>query len=170
MTMKERISNANDRTQELLINNGLTLSVAESCTGGMIGSTITSLSGSSKYFMGGIIAYHKDVKEKLLGVNNALLATYGEVSLEVVTEMAIGVKCSLKTDCAIAVSGVAGPTGGSPEKPVGLVCFAICIPGKMDIFNSRFTGDRDSIRQQTVAKALEKLCELLEDGGHSNDR
>jgi nicotinamide-nucleotide amidase len=161
-TIKERIDDANKRAQKLLNKSGLKLSVAESLTGGMIGSTITSLSGSSEYFIGGIIAYNNSVKESLLGVSSDVLTRHGAVSLETVTAMAEGVNRLLQTNCAIAVSGVAGPRGGTPEKPVGLVCFAICIPGKMEVFESRFTGDRDSVRQQTVAKALETLCELLE--------
>ncbi|HEX7510996.1 MAG TPA: nicotinamide-nucleotide amidohydrolase family protein, partial [Chitinivibrionales bacterium] len=105
----------------LLIEKGLTLSVAESCTGGMIGAAITSVAGSSKYFKGGVIAYANEIKEKVLGVPKELLETKGAVSAEVVEVMARGVAELCKTQCGIAVSGIAGPDGGTDEKPVGLV-------------------------------------------------
>jgi len=145
----------------LLLSLDLKLATAESCTGGMIGSVITSKPGSSKFFMGGIIAYDDSIKQSVLGVSRDILIKYGAVSRETVIAMAEGAKRLLRTDCVIAVSGIAGPDGGSIEKPVGLVWFAVLTPDDVDVFRSRFSGGRECVRKKTVAKALQKLNELL---------
>jgi PncC family amidohydrolase len=105
-----------------------TLATAESCTGGLIGAAITDLPGASAYFLGGIIAYDNRIKNQLLGVPETILAAHGAVSAQTVEAMAAGARRQLSADCAIAVSGVAGPDGGTPEKPVGLVYIGWALP------------------------------------------
>lgn len=116
---------------KLLIANNLSLSTAESCTGGGVAALITSVPGSSGYFKGGIVAYDNEVKKNLLGVSPETLSAYGAVSRETVIEMAKGAMNRLKTDCAIATSGIAGPGGGTLEKPVGTVWIAVAYKMKL---------------------------------------
>jgi PncC family amidohydrolase len=151
-----------ERLGALLRRRGFTLAVAESCTGGMIGEAVTAVAGSSRYFLGGVIAYHDRIKASFLGVSPSLLRNKGAVSAEVVSAMARGVQNRVHADCAIAVSGVAGPDGGTPEKPVGLVYIGICAKNKRAVFEERFRGKRESIRRQTVKKALARLRGLLQ--------
>ena len=158
-------SSSAQRLGEILSTKGLSVAVAESCTGGMIGTAITSVPGSSVYFRGGIIAYQNDVKVSLLGVSPELLREQGAVSEPVVIEMAKGAKRVLETDCAIAVSGVAGPGGGSEQKPVGLVYIGICVGPRALAFKTLFDGTREQIREQTVQRCLELLIEQLEHTG-----
>ncbi len=149
---------------KLLTTGKLTLSTAESCTGGMIGATITSVPGSSNWFKGGIIAYNNTIKTSLLGVSKETLNEFGAVSEETVTAMAKGAAQKLNTDCSIAVSGIAGPDGGTIEKPVGLVYIGICCRKKTEVFKHVYSGDRENVRKQTVLKSLEhlnKACTLL---------
>lgn len=125
----ENVLDENDAPLEeivgrMLKERGLTVATAESCTGGNIAARITSVPGCSVYFKGGVVAYANEVKKELLHVSNEILNKYGAVSEEVVKEMVLGVMNSLKTDCAVAVSGIAGPDGGTPEKPVGTVWVA----------------------------------------------
>lgn len=117
---------------EKLLEKGLTLSTAESCTGGNIAKQIVSISGSSAYFLGSVVAYAYEAKENILGVAHSTIEKHGAVSEEVVREMVDGVKNLLKTDCGIAVSGIAGPTGGTPEKPVGTVWIATSYKDKCE--------------------------------------
>jgi nicotinamide-nucleotide amidase len=138
-----------------------TLSVAESCTGGLLGAAITAIPGSSAYFLGGIIAYHNSVKEKILGVQRALLDAHGSVSHDVAIAMAKGASHATGSDCSIAITGIAGPGGGSREKPAGLVYIAVLTPEASDVFEYRFAGDRREIREQAVAESLGKLGEFL---------
>ena len=146
---------------KLLIANNLSLSTAESCTGGGVAALITSVPGSSGYFKGGIVAYDNEVKKNLLGVSPETLSAYGAVSRETVIEMAKGAMNRLKTDCAIATSGIAGPGGGTAEKPVGLVYIGCYLNGKTTVKECRFTGNRMENRLHTVETALEMLKERL---------
>ncbi len=116
---------------DLLRKKGKTLATAESCTGGMVAHLITSVPGASDYFKGSVVSYANEVKEKVLGVRPATLREHGAVSRETVEEMAAGVKKVINTDYAIAISGIAGPTGGTPEKPVGTVWIAVATPAKI---------------------------------------
>lgn len=145
----------------LLQTNHLSLATAESCTGGHIAARITSVPGSSAYFKGGIVAYSNEVKQNVLQVSANTLAKYGAVSRETVTEMAIGAMKTLKTDCAIATSGIAGPGGGTPEKPVGTIWIAVAY--KNEIITTMQSGDhgREQNVQNTVQNALELLIEML---------
>ncbi len=163
----ENLFGYNDDTLEsvvgvLLKNNNFTLSTAESCTGGNIANLITSVSGASEYFKGSIVAYSNEVKMNILGVNKDDLDKFGAVSEQVVTQMADRVKKLLNTDFAIATSGVAGPTGGSPEKPVGTVWIAIASPTntsaiKINVGNHR---GRNITRSSLAALNLLRLSIL----------
>ncbi len=140
-----------------LLNRKFTLSTAESCTGGMIGAAITATPGSSAWFRGGIIAYENRIKQSLLDVPGETLEKHGAVSRETVAAMVSGAANKLGTDCAIAVSGIAGPDGGTAEKPVGLVYIGIYCEGDVTVEKNVFSGDREEVRLQTVEKGLH-LC------------
>ena len=155
------LSNCALQLAGLLAEKKLLLAVAESCTGGMIGATITSLPGSSSYFCGGVISYSNKLKENLLNVPRNLLESCGAVSREVVAAMALGAQKLCNADCAIAVSGIAGPDGGTGQKPVGLVCIGIAVKENVTAYEKRFSGDRQSIREQTVTKSLQLLSDAL---------
>ena len=140
----------------------ITLATAESCTGGMIGMTLTSVSGASLVYLGGIVSYANEVKEALLGVSHETLATVGAVSEETAGEMVLGAKKALGATLAVSVTGIAGPGGGSVEKPVGLVYIGVTNGHTTKVVKNLFTGDREEIRQKTVGKALALLTELAE--------
>jgi len=142
---------------ELLVANGLTISVAESCTGGALSHTITSIPGASSYFDCGYITYSNQSKTEMLGVDIQSIKTYGAVSEEVALEMVIGLTNKSHSDVAISITGVAGPTGGTPEKPVGTVCFGFSCDGKTSTSTKLFSGDRRSIVSQSVSYALKQL-------------
>lgn len=146
---------------ELLKAKNLSLSTAESCTGGGIAALITSVPGSSEYFNGGIVAYSNEIKKDLLHVSAETLAKYGAVSRETVIEMVKGAMKTLKTDCAVATSGIAGPGGGTPEKPVGTVWIAAAY--KNDIVTMKQEGDRGRAGnvQSAIQNALSMLCGKL---------
>jgi PncC family amidohydrolase len=147
----------------LLRKKALTVSVAESCTGGLIGSFLTSLPGSSDYFKGGIIAYSNEIKTALLSVSPQTIKKFGAVSSEAVREMAHGVKKLLKTDIGLSSSGIAGPTGGSEKKPVGTVALGVDIPQKIITNMVHLEGDRTDIRKLATIRVLEMLKTLLEE-------
>ncbi|MGI9262998.1 MAG: CinA family protein [Woeseiaceae bacterium] len=147
----------------------LTVTTAESCTGGWIAKSLTDVSGSSAVFAFGIVSYSNDAKESLLGVSSATLGAYGAVSDEVVAEMAAGALDRSGADLAVAVSGIAGPDGGTPDKPVGTVWFAWAsraIEGhELTTERRNFEGDRETIRSQSVVLALQHLREILRQRG-----
>jgi nicotinamide-nucleotide amidase len=142
---------------------GYKLAVAESCTGGLLGERITNIPGSSDVFLGGVIAYHNDVKRNLLGVRTEDLEKYGAVSEQVALQMASGVRESLGADVGVSVTGIAGPGGGTPEKPVGLVWVAV---HSLAVKARRFHvgGDRAEIRQRAAQAALEMVRRALSQG------
>ncbi|WP_372932359.1 competence/damage-inducible protein A [Mariniphaga sediminis] len=144
-------------TGQLLREKGLTLAVAESCTGGYISHLITSVPGSSEYFRGGVTAYSNEVKKSLLGVSELTLQNYGAVSSEVVREMALGVRKKLGADFAVATSGIAGPTGGTEEKPVGTVWIAIAGP-ENTITEKFIFGDN---RERNIIRSSQTALQLL---------
>ncbi len=146
----------------LLRRKGLTLAVAESCTGGLIGDRITNVPGSSGYFRGGVIAYSDDAKKKLLGVKSLTLKKWGAVSEQTVSEMAAGVCSRLGADVGVAVSGVAGPGGGTQVKPVGLVCICVRAERQQTAERHLFRGDRRAVKEQSAAAALELCRRVLE--------
>jgi nicotinamide-nucleotide amidase len=149
-----------------LSDAGKTVSTAESCTGGWIAKAITDIPGSSAAFAYGIVSYSNGAKESLLGVQNTTLIDNGAVSAAVVTEMAEGALALSGADIAVAVSGVAGPDGGSDEKPVGTVCFSWAVRKPSGISADSelrcFEGDRNEVRVQTVAHALHGVLDRLE--------
>ena len=141
----------------LLKAQGLTCATAESCTGGGVGAAITAVAGSSAVFAGGVISYANEVKRDVLGVKAETLATVGAVSSETAAQMAEGVRKLLKTDLAVSLTGIAGPDGGSDEKPVGLVWFALATKDGVRTEKAIFPGERASIREQAVVHALGML-------------
>ncbi len=146
---------------ELLMHSGYTLATAESCTGGYIAHHITATAGASAWYNGSVVAYANSAKEQLLHVSPATLATHGAVSREVVEQMARGAQQQLATQCAIATSGIAGPSGGTPEKPVGTVWIAVAINDEVRAACYLFDGNRHQIVEKTTATALHTLVEWL---------
>jgi nicotinamide-nucleotide amidase len=144
-----------------LLSRHQTLAVAESCTGGMVGQLLTAVPGSSGYFKGGVIAYANDIKHRLLGVPTAILSSEGAVSEATVLEMAEGARAALSADWGVAISGVAGPDGGTPEKPVGTVHIAVIGPDTRETRKLLWPGDREQIRLIGAFSALHLLYKLL---------
>lgn len=142
---------------DYLLKKGKKISVAESCTSGKLSSLLTSIPGSSAYFAGGVVAYENDIKRDLLGVKEETLQKYGAVSCECVKEMAEGIKSLMKTDYAIATSGIAGPSGGTDTKPVGTICIAISGPDFIETYTKVFNGDRVRNVLRFSAEALNLL-------------
>jgi len=137
------------------------LATAESCTGGMIAAACTDLSGSSTWFERGFVTYSNEAKTELLGVDPALIAQHGAVSEVVARAMAFGAVRHSHAQVSVAVTGVAGPTGGSPDKPVGTVWFGFQVDGRLTSETRRFDGDRAAVRTATVRHALQRLLDLL---------
>jgi nicotinamide-nucleotide amidase len=141
---------------------GLKLAIAESCTGGWVAECVTDLAGSSGWFDRGFVAYSNEAKQDLLGVSPVTLAVHGAVSEATVREMARGALAGSRAQVAVAVSGIAGPAGGSPEKPVGTVWFAWQRAGGESVTRlERFEGDRREVRRQAVAVALRGVLEMI---------
>ncbi|XKE44957.1 CinA family protein [Halomonas organivorans] len=147
---------------ELCRARGVTVTAAESCTGGGVASAITEVAGSSDYFGAGYVTYANEAKTRLLGVPEALIAERGAVSRAVVEAMVAGACRDSGADLAVAISGVAGPGGGSPDKPVGTVWLAWGGPDRVRSECRHFPGDRRAVREQAVAAALEGLIAQLE--------
>ncbi|WP_280191787.1 CinA family protein [Delftia sp. PS-11] len=143
---------------------GWMLATAESCTGGMIAAACTDRAGSSEWFERGFVSYSNDAKQELLGVPMALIAEHGAVSEPVARAMAEGAVAHSHARCSVAVTGVAGPGGGSAAKPVGTVWFGWCLDGATHTECQRFDGDRAAVRQATVAHALQRLNAMLSAG------
>jgi len=154
------------RLAALLLASGETVAVAESCTGGLLAGAITALPGSSRYFLGGVVAYHDSVKEETLGVPSSLIKAHGAVSGEVALAMAEGALARTEADVAIATTGIAGPGGGTRGKPVGTVWVAVANRrGVRQANRHRFGGDREKVRRATVRAALDAAVSLLSGGG-----
>ncbi|RMD86421.1 MAG: nicotinamide-nucleotide amidohydrolase family protein [Candidatus Dadabacteria bacterium] len=145
---------------KLLESRGLTIAVAESCTGGLLGGALTSVSGSSRYFLGGVVAYSNHVKKDLLKVAKETISSFGAVSAECAIEMAKGVKALIGSDIGVSITGIAGPEGGTDEKPVGTVFIAVSY---LDSISEKklFEGSRSEIRRQAVQSALLSVIRLL---------
>ncbi len=149
------------RLSDIFTTRNLTLATAESCTGGMIGAAITTLPGVSSFFKGGIIAYSNEIKRKILQVPEKTLVSFGAVSRETVTVMAEGACGALKTDCAISVSGIAGPGGATDQKPVGTVWIGVRTPGKTEAYHFVFDGTREKVREAATHEALKAMVREL---------
>lgn len=144
-----------------LRSQGLTLSTAESCTGGAIAASITSVAGASDVFLGGIVSYSNEAKENILGVSHETLLIHGAVSQPTVRQMVEGACRVLHTDCAVATSGIAGPGGGTTQKPVGTVWMAWKTPSGVTSEVHHFPGSRAEVISAATAKALSRLAELI---------
>lgn len=145
----------------ILRERGLTLAVAESCTGGLLASLITDVPGSSDYFLGGVVAYSNEVKERVLGVPGEVLRTVGAVSPECARAMAEGVRRLLGADIALSTTGIAGPTGATSTKPVGLVYVGLAHAGGTLVREFRFVGARRGNKHSAAHEALRLLLEFL---------
>lgn len=157
-TLEHRVAGA-------LLRRGWTLALAESCTGGLVGYRVTSVAGSSRYFRGGVVAYDDDVKARVLDVRPTTLRRHGAVSAETAVEMARGARKALGAKAGLAVTGIAGPGGGTAAKPVGLV-YAAASAGRRSVWReSRFRGCRDRVRRAAAEMALELLLSLIEKDG-----
>lgn len=141
----------------LLRKNKLTLATAESCSGGLLGGRITAEAGSSDYYLGGVVSYANSAKERILGVSSNSLVEQGAVSETVAAEMAVGVKKCLQADLGLSITGIAGPDGGTKDKPIGLVYIGLAHPQGVEIKKCQFVGTRESIRNMSVETALNIL-------------
>lgn len=150
-------ANVLSRAREL----GVTLGCAESCTGGMIAAALTAISGSSESFVGGVVSYWVDVKESVLGVDARIIEEHGVVSTQTAEAMACGARHALGCDYAIATTGIAGPTGAEPGKPVGTVCYGVASPDGVSSFTCCAGETRDEVRARAVGIALKALLEAL---------
>lgn len=164
--LRERVYSVQDESLSeivgrLLRQAGLTVAVAESCTGGLVDKRLTDIPGSSDYFLGGVTAYDNRVKTKVLGVPDEVLAAHGAVSREVAAAMAEGVCRLLDADCALSTTGVAGPAGGSDTKPVGLVYIGSVVGGAVEVERMYFPGGREHIRERAAFAALDLLRRRL---------
>ncbi len=147
---------------ELLLQRGQWLAAAESCTGGLISHLITNVPGSSGYYLGGVTAYSNEVKMRLLGVSSDTLEQHGAVSEATVLEMARGIRTALGADIGVSVSGIAGPTGGTPDKPVGTVWIGLSSATAELARHFLWSGDRLAVKQQSAQAALEMLVHYLQ--------
>jgi PncC family amidohydrolase len=148
----------------LLSASGKTLVSAESCTGGLFSKTITELPGSSVFFLGGVVAYHNALKQRLLNVKPDTLEKYGAVSAQAAEEMALGILTGTGGSLAVSITGIAGPGGGTPDKPVGTVYIGLTSGGEVKVYKLALRGSRSMIREHAVRKALELLLRLLQHG------
>lgn len=154
----------NDLTKtlsEILLSKAWTISLAESCTGGLVCATLTELAGSSNWFERGYITYSNEAKTECLDVPSDLIESHGAVSEEVAKAMAEGARIQSGSNVAVSITGIAGPTGGSIEKPVGTVCFGWATENQVLTKTMRFDGDRQMVRQQAMEFALTELIALL---------
>jgi nicotinamide-nucleotide amidase len=149
------------RVGSLLKRVGYTLSTCESCTGGMLGGLITSVAGSSEYFLGGVIAYANDIKMRVVGVRKDILKRYGAVSKTTAREMARGTRERFRSDIAVSITGIAGPSGGTRKKPVGRVYICVATRERTVLRSHLFHGTRKIIREKACLSALHQLEILL---------
>ena len=143
-----------ERLQGVCVGRSLTVATAESCTGGLVAASITAVPGSSAYFLGAVVSYANAAKEALLGVAAAALEAHGAVSAQVAMAMATGVRDRLGASLAVSITGIAGPDGGIPAKPVGLTYVGLAGPGEVDVRRFVFAGDRATIRAAAASEAL----------------
>lgn len=148
-----------ERLQAAYLRDGRTLGSAESCTGGLVAHAITEVPGSSRYFRGGFVTYADDVKRDQLGVPDEVLAAHGAVSAQVARAMAEGARTGLGTDVGVAITGIAGPDGGSAEKPVGLTYVAVADGDGVDVRRHHWAGDRSSNKRDSAMAAIRLLLE-----------
>ncbi|GHT62074.1 hypothetical protein FACS189451_05530 [Bacteroidia bacterium] len=145
----------------LLKERGLTLSLAESCTGGKLAGLFTAIPGCSQYFLGGVVSYSNEAKGKILGVDFEDIKKYGAVSQTVVEQMALGARAVFESDCAIATSGIAGPGGGTPEKPVGTVWIAVSYKERLIAQEFLFSNSRESNILRACNNGIRMLLDVI---------
>jgi nicotinamide-nucleotide amidase len=155
------VESCEEEVLRLLAGKGLTLAVAESCTGGLVSKRITDIPGSSKSFIGAVVAYADEAKKNLLDVPPGILHTHGAVSEETARAMALGALQRFSADCALSVTGIAGPGGGTPEKPAGTVCFGTACGGIVETFTRNIIGDRERVRAMASQYAMDSLRRRL---------
>ncbi len=158
---KEIILSLSEQVATIALENSVSISFAESCTGGLLSKIITDRAGSSFYFKGGIVAYHNNIKEEVLGVSSEVLTRFGAVSEETALDMARGALKLMKTDFCGSVTGIAGPDGGSIDKPVGTVWFCVTSLQKTITDIQRFEGNREFVRYKTAIHLLEMLINIM---------
>ena len=151
-----------DQLAAALLARRQTLATAESCTGGLVGAALTGLPGSSAWYLGGVVAYANELKIRLLGVPAEILAAHGAVSLETARAMAEGARAATGADFAVSITGIAGPDGGTKEKPVGLAYIGVAAPHGTAAFKHRFSGSRADVRHAAAETALRHLLDGLE--------
>ena len=151
-----------EKLRDVLLARGLTISTAESCTGGLCAAALVDLPGSSTWYSGGVVAYSNAIKHELLDVPKGVLEDHGAVSEPVALAMAEGVRSRCRSSVSCSTTGIAGPGGGTPDKPVGLVWIGIATPTGTHARRYHFSGDRLSVRQQTVDACFELLLEQIE--------
>lgn len=155
--------NIEEKVVKLLMEQGLSITTAESCTGGLLAGTILNVSGASAVYNEGYITYSNEAKERILGVNHETLTLYGAVSKQTAVEMAEGAARVAVADVALSTTGIAGPEGGSAEKPVGLIYVCCFVCGTSTVKELRLHGTREENRRQTVVEVLQLLLEQLND-------
>lgn len=161
-TIEKNIRDEVISSVRVIDDKGLVLGFAESCTGGLLSSYLTELSGVSKIFMGSVVSYDNKVKQKFLGVSAETLKTHGAVSQATAAQMATGVLQALDVTVAVAVTGIAGPSGGTPQKPVGTVFIATAgLNREVQVFEHHFEGDRKAVQLQTCLEALKHLQKFI---------
>jgi len=152
-----------EQLQGICLGRGLTVALAESCTGGLVAATITDVPGSSGYFLGGVVSYSNEAKAALLDVPHEMLDAHGAVSAQVARAMAAGAQARFGASLAASITGVAGPDGGSDEKPVGLTYVGLASVAGVDVRRVQFAGDRAGNREMAAREALEWLVEAAAD-------
>ena len=150
------------KLSELLISKNMSIAIAESCTGGSLSSSLTSIPGASTYFNCGFVTYSNQSKVNMLGVDPKTIELFGAVSEKVANEMAMGAGQNSQSDLAVSVTGIAGPSGGTPEKPVGMVCFGFFVDGNVETTTQFFSGVRSEIVSESIAFALTELTLKIE--------
>lgn len=159
--MEKEIHTLSSQLAEILIATSTTIATAESCTGGLLSHVLTGVSGSSQYFIGGVVAYSNPIKEAILGVSASTLKKYGAVSQQTAIQMAAGIRQRFNADIGLSTTGIAGPTGGTPTKPVGLVWIGISSADRSDAFECHFIGGRNEVKLSTVRQVLIFLHDRL---------
>lgn len=159
--MKAEMHGKNERLVELLRDNGMYISSAESCTGGLFSALITDVAGASDVLCESIVTYSNEAKMRELGVSAKTLEAYGAVSEDTARQMAEGICRHTGADVGVGITGIAGPGGGTAEKPVGTVYAGICVNGKTEVMHMRLSGSRAEVREQTCAAVMERLIGKL---------
>jgi len=166
--MSNQFSSQVQKLAKQCLENNITIACAESCTGGWLSHAMVSEAGSSAWFDCGLVTYSNEAKQKLLGLEKKTLDFYGAVSKEVAQDMALGLLQRSSADITVSITGIAGPEGGSDEKPVGTVWLAWATrKGKMQTAHHVFSGDRTAVREQAVGVALDGLCGMIENSRHT---